>query len=160
MIRITDQYVWNVVFSIFFVILVVMGTIILDTEARIPFAELVLADYVLITLATWRLIRLFVYDAITKFLREQFYDVTKVGKELVLEKPARGPRRTLADLFSCPWCLGVWLAALVTFLYMISDVTMFLIVFLALSGIATYLQLLANLTGHGAERLKNLNEGR
>jgi hypothetical protein len=111
MIRITDQYFWNVVFGIFFVLLVVMGAIILETEARIPYTELTFTDFALITLATWRLIRLFVYDAITKFLREQFYDLKKVGKGMVLEKPKFGPRRTLADLLSCPWCFGMWAAA-------------------------------------------------
>ena len=88
-----------------------MGAIILETESRIPFSELSLTDFILITLATWRLIRLFLYDAITKFFREQFWDLVKVGKGYELEKPKFGPRRTLADLLSCPWCFGTWAAA-------------------------------------------------
>jgi len=66
MIRVSDQYFWNFVFSVFFLILIVMGAIILQTESRIPLADLSLVDYTLITLASWRLVRLFVYDAITK----------------------------------------------------------------------------------------------
>ena len=73
MLRVTDQYFWNFVFSVFFLILVIMMTIILETESRIPLTELTLVDYVLISLATWRVIRLFLYDAITKFFREQFW---------------------------------------------------------------------------------------
>ena len=84
MIRITDQYFWNVVFGLFFLLLTIMGAIILDTESRIPFAQLTLTDFTLITLASWRLIRLFVYDNVTKWLREQFYDIQKVGEELYL----------------------------------------------------------------------------
>ncbi|NCO61872.1 hypothetical protein GW879_00250, partial [Candidatus Kaiserbacteria bacterium] len=54
MIRITDQYFWNLVFSIFFLILIIMGAIILDTEARIPYEELTIVDFTLMTLASWR----------------------------------------------------------------------------------------------------------
>ena len=113
MIRITDQYFWNFVFTIFFLILVVMGAIILETESRIRLTELSLTDYVLVTLASWRLTRLFVYDAITKFFREQFWDVVKVGKGFSLEKPKVGPRRTIADLLSCVWCFGLWASSTV-----------------------------------------------
>ena len=111
MFRITDQYFWNLVFTLFFLVLVTMGAIILETESRVALTELTLTDYVLITLASWRMVRLFVYDAITKFFREQFWDVVKVGKGYTLEKPKAGPRRTLADLLSCPWCFGVWATA-------------------------------------------------
>ncbi len=154
MIRITDQYFWNVVFGIFFVILVVMGAIILETEARIPYTELTFTDFALITLATWRLIRLFVYDAITKFIREQFYDLKKVGKGMVLEKPKFGPRRTIADLLSCVWCFGLWAAASVTFFYLLTPYAYYITIFLAISSVASFLQILTNMVGWQAEKLK------
>jgi len=154
MIRITDQYFWNLVFSIFFLLLVVMGGIILETESRIPLTDLSVTDYVLITLAAWRMTRLFVYDAITKFFREQFWDVKKVGKGYELEKAKVGPRRTLADLLSCPWCFGIWSTATVTFFYLLTPYAVFPVVVLALAAVATFLQLLSNLVGHKAEQLK------
>ena len=159
MIRVSDQYFWNFVFSVFFLILIVMGAIILQSESRIPLADLSLVDYTLITLASWRLVRLFVYDAITKFFREQFLDVVKVGRGYRLEKPKTGPRRTIADLMSCPWCFGVWAAALVTFFYLITPYAVFPIILLAISVVATFLQLLSNLVGHKAEQSKNELEG-
>ena len=159
MIRITDQYFWNVVFGIFFVLLVVMGAIILETEARIPYTELTLVDFSLITLATWRLIRLFVYDPITKFLREQFYDLKKVGKGMVLEKPKFGPRRTIADLLSCPWCFGMWAAASVTFFYLLTPYAYYITIFLAISAVASFLQILTNMVEWQAEKLKMEVEG-
>lgn len=140
-------------------LLVVMGTIILETEARIPYAELTLVDFVLITLATWRVIRLFVYDAITKFFREQFYDLKKVGKGYTLEKPKFGPRRTMADLLSCPWCIGMWAAATVTFFYLLTPYAYYVTIFLAISAVATFLQILTNMIGWQAEKLKNEVEG-
>jgi hypothetical protein len=152
MLRITDQYFWNFVFGIFFVILIVMGCIILETESRIPLRELSLFDYVLITLASWRLNQLIIYDVTTKFFREQFWDLVKVGRGYQLEKPKVGPRRTIADILDCPWCLGVWSTALVTFFYLITSYSMFPMVILALSGIATFLQLLTNFISQRAEQ--------
>lgn len=159
MIRITDQYFWNVIFSVFFVLLVIMGAIILETEARIAYTELTITDFTLITLATWRLIRLFVYDHITKWLREQFWDVKKVGKGYTLEKPKFGPRRTLADLLSCPWCFGVWAAAVVTFSYLVTPYAYYVTIFLAISAVASFLQILTNMVGWQAEKLKQEVEG-
>jgi len=158
MIRITDQYLWNFVFSVFFVILIVMGAIILETESRIPYGQLTVFDFVLIMLATWRLVRLFVYDAVTKWFREQFYDAEKSKEGITLHKPPKGPRRTVSDLLSCPWCFGVWAGACVTFFYLLTPYAFFPVLLLAVSAVATYLQLLANLTGHRAEQLKNQNE--
>jgi len=159
MLRITDQYFWNFVFMVFFLILVVMGAIILETESRIRLTELALTDYVLVTLASWRLTRLFVYDAVLKFFREQFWDVVKVGKGLSLEKPKVGPRRTLADLLSCTWCFGLWASSTVLFFYLLTPYAVFPVVVLAIGAVASFLQILANLVGHKADILKNQNEG-
>ena len=159
MIRITDQYFWNFVFGVFFLILVVMGAIILETESRIRLDELSLTDYVLVTLASWRLTRLFVYDLITKFFREQFWDVVKAGKGFSLEKPKVGPRRTLADLLSCSWCVGLWMSSTVIFFYLLTPYAVFPVTLLAVAAVASFLHILATLVGHKAEYLKNQNEG-
>lgn len=158
MLKITDQYFWNFVFVLFFSLLVVMGTIILETESRLVLTDLTFTDFALMTLATWRLTRLFVYDAITKFFREQFFDVVKVGRGYDLEKPKFGPRRTLADLLTCPWCFGTWAAAMVIFFYLLTPYALYPVLILAISAVATFLQLTSNLVGHKAEQLKNNNE--
>ena len=159
MFRVTDQYFWNFVFSVFFLIMVVLGSIILEGETRIPFDELSLTDYVLMSLATWRLTRLFVYDAITKFIREQFWDVVKVGKSFALEKPKFGPRRTIADLLSCPWCFGMWAAATVIFFYLLTPFAIFPIMLLSIGAVGSFLQIFSNLVGHKAEEAKQKVEG-
>ena len=145
MLRVTDQYIWNFIFAVFFVILVIMGSIILQTEARIPLHDLSLVDYVLITLASWRLTRLFIYDSITQWFREQFWDVVKVGKGLQLEKPKTGARRMIADLLDCPWCFGIWATATVIFFYLITPYAVFPVILLALSAAATFLNSLSRL---------------
>lgn len=139
MLRITDQYFWNFVFAVFFIILVTLGAIILETESRIPLVDLSLVDYVLIVLASWRLTRLFVYDIVTKFIREQFWDLVKVGRGHQLEKPKIGPRRTIADLLDCPWCFGVWASAIMIFFYLITPYAVFPVMLLALSAVASFL---------------------
>ncbi len=158
MIKVTDQYFWNFVFLVFFLGLVVMGTIILETESRITFEELTLVDYLLLSLATWRLTRLFIYDAITRFFREQFWDLVPAGKSFELEKPKFGPRRTLADLLTCPWCVSTWAAASLTFFYLLTPYAIFIVMLLAVSAVASFLQILSNLMGHKAELLKKENE--
>jgi Protein of unknown function (DUF1360) len=154
MIRVTDQYFWNFVFGLFFVILVTMGTIVLETEARMSYKELSVTDFALITLATWRLVRLFSYDTTTKWFREQFYDVKKAGKGYVLEKPAYGPRRTMADFLSSPWCTSVWFAALVVFCYLLTPYAYYVTIFLSISAIASFLQLTSNLVTAQTEKIE------
>ncbi len=148
MIRVTDQYFWNVVFGLFFLLLATMGAIILESESIIPLNELTLVDFALVTLASWRVVQLFVSDHITRWLREQFYDIKKVGKGYTLVKPTTGPRRTLADLFSSPWCFGIGASAAVTFGYLITPYAYYLVLFLAISAVATFLQIFASAVSH------------
>lgn len=138
MIRVTDQYFWNFVFLAFFLVFVTMGAIILESESRILLADLVLVDYVLVTLASWRLTQLFTHETITKFFREQFWDVKKVGKGYKLEKSKTGPRRTLADLLGSTGSFGLWITATVAFFYLMTDYAVFPIVLLALSAVVTF----------------------
>ena len=152
--RITDQYFWNVLFLIFFLCLGLMATIILQSETYKPFDELTLIDFALITLASFRVVRMVVYDKIFAFFREQFYDATEYKGNVVLVKPESGPRRTLADLLSCPWCFGVWATAMVSFMYLLTPYAFFPVLFLALSAVASTLQITANLIGWKAEQAK------
>lgn len=145
-------------FSVFFLILVIMGAIILETEARLAWAELTTFDYIIMLLASWRLTRLFVYDNITRFVREQFKDVVKVGRGYRLETPKSGPRRLLSELFECPWCTSVWTSTIVVFLYLLTEYAVFPFVLLGLSAVASFLQISTNWLGHNAERAKQQNE--
>ena len=154
MIRITDQYFWNVVFILFYVGLLVMASIILASEARMAYSDLTLFDLTLITLASFRMTRLFVYDSMTKFLREQFYDAKIVRNKVTLVKPLTGPRRTLADLMSCSWCFGIWATSTIVFFYLLTPYAYLPILILALSSVATFLQIVANMVGWKAEQLK------
>lgn len=152
--RISDQYLWNFGFSLFFLSFIIFGSIVLDTESYQELGDVTLFEFLILVLASFRLTRLFVYDKITAFFREQFYDVVELKTKRYLEKPEKGPRRTLADLLSCPWCFGIWAAATVVFFYALTPYAWFPILFLAVAGLGTLLQLTANLIGWHAERLK------
>lgn len=154
MIRITDQYFWNFVFAVFFLAVIFTAVIILETEAYRSFDEITGIELVILSLATFRLTRLVVYDKITAFFREQFYDVVELKTTKRLEKPAKGPRRTLADLLSCPWCFGVWAAATVVFFYYLTPLALYPIYFLAIAGLGSTLQIVANWVGWQAEKGK------
>lgn len=153
--RITDQYFWNIIFLLFFICLVFLATVILESEARISYEALTFVDFALITLASWRIVRAVVYDKIFAFFREQFYDALEYKGKVVLTKPEKGPRRTLIDLLSCPWCFGVWAAAMVAFFYLLTPYAIFPVLFLALSAVASFFQVLSNLVGWKAEKLKD-----
>ena len=158
--RITDQYFWNFVFSLFFIALVVFAAIVLDSVGYKTIEDLEVIDYVLMILASFRLIRLFVYDKITAFFREQFYDAEVSRKEVRLVKPESGPRRTVLELLICPWCFGIWATALVVFFYMLTPIFWYPILFLALSSVASALQVTMNMIGSKAEELKSNIEGK
>ena len=152
--RITDQYFWNVIFLFFFSALVFMGAVILESLAYKKFDTLAVIDYILIILASMRVVRLVIYDKIFAFFREQFYDVVEQKGKVLLVKPVNGPRRTLIDLLTCPWCFGIWATAMVAFFYLLTPYAMYPILILALSSVVTFLQILSNLIGWKAERAK------
>jgi hypothetical protein len=159
MIRVTDQYFWNIIFLLFYIGLVVMAVIILESVGYKYYQDLTILDLTLITLASFRMTRMFVYDSMTRFLREQFWDAKVVRNKVTLVKPQTGPRRTLADLIGCPWCFGVWATTFVAFFYMLTPYAYFPTLILALASIATLLQLVANMIGWKAEQLKKETEG-
>lgn len=154
--RITDQYFWNFIFGAFFLSFVVSGVIILESMPEAALHDLTPFELIVLSLAAFRMTRLFVYDKITAFLREQFYDAKNLKSAgVVLEKPKSGPRRTLADLFSCPWCFGMWAGATVVFFYELTPYAWYPIVILAVSALGSIFQILANMIGWRAEQLKN-----
>jgi len=154
MIRISEHYVWGFVLSVFAVILLVMGAIILETEAYLAWREFTTFDYLVITLATWRMTRLLQLDLVTRFLREQFMDVVKSGRGYRLEQPKTGVRRLLAELFACPWCLSFWVGAFVLFLYLLTPYAIYPMTVLSLSAAATFLHNLSQLVANQSERAR------
>ena len=133
---------WYVLLSLFFIALMALGYLWLAANGRLA-VWIPLADFFLIALAVQRLVRLFTYDAITAFVRNWF---TGEDPESFLG--------TLGALLHCPWCTGLWFSFVVVFFYFATPVAWYAILVLALSSVATLLQLSANLIGWSAELKK------
>lgn len=153
-----DQGLWHFVFSLIFIAQLFGAMYVLWEMGKMP-TQIPLFDFAIIVLATYRLARLFVYDKITEFVRDWFMVKTIVVDDfgtgvIVRQKPVSGPRRTIADLLTCPWCFTIWAGLAVLFFYFLTPLAWFPILLLAVSGVGTFVMLLSNLVGWRAEELK------
>ncbi len=137
-----NQDLLNLIYpAIFIVVLLLLcGWIIVVENGSLP-TTISTFDLILLILASFRLVRAVTYDKMLKFVRDWCHYKTD-GTERTY-----GVIRTLYDLMSCPWCTGIYTSILVVFLYFISPVWWFVILIFALSGMATFLQLVINLVG-------------
>lgn len=161
----SDQHFWNFTFTLLFLALFINAVVILYVVVGTPPVGISVFDFVLLSLATFRLTRLFVYDKIMQWGRDLFLDITTTSEvtgdgAVIRSKPVGGPRRTIADLLSCPWCVGMWFALFVTFFYYLTPFAWYPILFLAVGGVASFLQVASNLVGWHAENMKKTVEDR
>ncbi len=129
--QIKEQYFWNFFFSLLFVLFAVGLVWALKWQNKLPLGIPVF-DFILLSIAVFRLIRLFVYDLITDFIRDFF------------KKFERGPFRTISNLLGCSWCTGVWIGLFLSFFYFLTPFAWYPILIFAVSGIGTFIQITAN----------------
>lgn len=153
-----DQNLWNFIFSIFFVLVLVGALWAIYTNRGSWPTSISIFDAFLLVCAAFRITRLVVYDKITRFFREWFVHKTIVehaGSKWVEMRPVEdGFRQTMADLLVCPWCVGLWSGLVVSFFYYMYPWAWFVILFLAISGLGSLVQILANMIGWRAEIYK------
>ena len=101
-------------------------------------------DIVLISLATFRLIRLVTYDKIFAFARNLFLDRTEDGSYI---KTEGGFRRTVSELVECLWCTGLWAAPIATCLYFVNDAGRFVVIILAIAAVGSFMQVFSKMIG-------------
>lgn len=150
---------WNIVAIVVFVVLGVLAFRCLEARG-VLYTYLGIGDFLILALAILRVIRLVAYDNITLFLREAFLDVKTVSyaegsEEFVERVPSTNSfKQTIAKLLNCPWCIGVWATLVVMYLYLAYPVLWVVFALLAVSSIASILQLVTNLLGWRAEHEK------
>lgn len=133
------NHAWHIIAAIFYITLVACGIIYLAGGGY--FARQVgIADFFLMSLAVWRLVRLFTYDAITEFMRQWWKDA-----------PSESLGGTLHTLLTCPWCTGLWFGMVVVFAYFYTPYAWPVFLILAISVVGSFLQVLTNLIGWSAE---------
>jgi hypothetical protein len=144
----------------FIAVCAIMYALIVKGIVVVP--EIGILDIVIISLASFRLIRLFCFDSILNYLRDRIaYNITVVeeeGGKFVHKTPVgTGYRRLIVNLLDCVWCVGIWTTIIAFIMYIASSATALLVVILAIAGVATFFQLLASLiaTHYEACDMKN-----
>lgn len=153
-----DQNVWNFILSVLFVVVLIYALRAMWLEYGAFPQGVDVFDALLMAFAAFRITRLVVYDKITRWFRELFMHKVEFERDGVMWVEVRGHirglRATLHDLLSCPWCIGFWSALVVAFCYFMFPWAWFVIFFLALAGVGSFIQLAANAVGWKAENLK------
>ncbi len=122
-----------IVLDILFVALYVGVMFALDHLGSIPRTISVL-NLFLLGLASARLSDIISTDEIMTWLREPFVrmETEEVADREVRTRTGRGVgiRKTIGDLLSCPWCVGVWVAAGLTYAYYLWPTGVWLLILL------------------------------
>lgn len=134
-----DQALWNAIFMGLFLLFFMLSfwTLTDGLDTYEWFYGISAFDIVLISLATYRLVRLASVDKIFTFVRNMFL-VKQVDGTYI--KQGGGPRRTVAELLECIWCTGLWASLFTTTLYFSFDVGYFLVLVLAVAAVGSFLQ--------------------
>lgn len=148
-----DVKLWNIIASLFFVFLCLAMYVVFLILRPEPF-EVDIFDILVLSLANYRLIRLFVYDNMTLFLREMFMDLKIEEGTYSYVASDNSFKHTMHKLSTCPWCFGVWLSFVTSFLYFTFPFMQMPFVILGISGIASFLMIFTNLVGWYAESKK------
>lgn len=154
---------YSVILSIIFFILVFLFNYILfDAKLIRSFDDIKTFDLILISLTTFRLVRLFVYDSVAQYIRDLFLNVKEVevdGVQMIeRSKPQGGFKRLMTELLACPWCTSVWVSLFATFVYLLLPGLFFAYLVFAISGIASFIQISINRIGWQAEYKKTLTQ--
>jgi hypothetical protein len=148
---------WNIILSVLFLALCV-ALYGLFMKFRAENFGISIFDILVLSLANYRLIRLFIYDNITLFLRELFMDlkISEVEeiKSYEYVNSVNAFKLTMHKLLTCPWCFGVWTTFVSTFFYFSFLPFKILFVLLAISALASFMILVSNLVGWSAEYKK------
>ncbi|WP_088042538.1 DUF1360 domain-containing protein [Bacillus sp. EAC] len=104
---------------------------------------------VLLTLASFRLTRLVVYDKITSFLRRPFIDeiiIEEDGMPVTYTKiKGKGIQYFIGELLSCTWCSGMWCTAFLLLIYVLfPHVGEIVIILLSIAGAAGVVEAVVN----------------
>ena len=126
---------WNFIFSLILVFLAIyISYKIFETNSDL-IVNLGFFEFFVISLATFRLIRLFTYEKIMNFIRN--FLAMRKSKFML----------TINELLICPWCTGIWMALLVIALYFLIPLGKILVFILAIAGAGSLIQVFANMIG-------------
>ena len=136
--KITQTF-WHNFFSILYLGLVVLAIYLLEKNGKLN-RMISVFDFVILALATFRLIRLLVFDSITEHIREYF------------DRHEKGWRKEISTLISCTWCSGIWMAFIILLLFFLTPLSYFFILVLAIAGSGSAIQVIITKIGSNTSR--------
>lgn len=110
--------------------------------------EITFLNLLILSLACFRLTRLIVFDKITEFIREPFFDEiseeTEDGEIEIYYLPKKsGIKKFIGELLSCYWCTGIWVSIFIVALVYLNPVVLTpVILVLAIAGFASLFELI------------------
>ncbi len=134
-----SEKLWNIV-SMFVFLIVFSGVAYIFHIKSIDIRDIGIFDFAVISLATYRMTRLVVYDRLLKLFRD-----------IIKSLSGTGFGDSLKSIITCPWCAGVWISLFNVFIFFVVPYGNMFLYIMAIAGIATFLQLLVNITGLTAE---------
>jgi hypothetical protein len=129
--------------STFVFLLVLSISIFLLQKIGFKIEAVTILDLVIITLATFRVIRMLMYEKVFGLIR---YLINSRGKKLFFN--------SLGNLVKCPWCTGVWAALFVFDLHYLIPYGLYLNYLLAIAGVASVLVVAVNNLNYKSEILE------
>ena len=129
------QNFWNIILSLTFILVSFYISYLIFQKNPNVIRNSNIFEFIFISLASFRLIRLFTYDKIMDFLRNH------------LSKNENGIGRTFYEIIICPWCTGIWVTLSVVVLYYLIPYGNIFVFIVAISGVASIIQCFANMIG-------------
>lgn len=108
--------------------------------------DITLMEFFVLSLASFRLTRLIVFDKITEFMRAPFFEETveidNEGKEEIYFVPKKGfIVGFVGELLSCYWCTGVWSSiGIYLFYFLWPTISIPILIVLALAGLSAIIE--------------------
>ena len=145
-----QQKSWNFLATVFYVFcLVGLGYGL--KRFGVSKEDFQVGDIALMSMATYRLTRILVFDKIFKLFRDFLKSREKLHVFYVIR-----------EIITCPWCAGVWVALFVVAIYFMVPFGDIFIILLTIAGIASFLVVSINFIGLSTEekqhKVKDLRE--
>ena len=103
-------------------------------------------EFILLSLATFRITRLIVFDTIITFIRKPFHEIIEEVNDdgttaTYLQIKGTGIKFWIGELLSCYWCVGVWVAAILLTSYIFLPIATSVIVYIfAIAAVASIVE--------------------
>jgi hypothetical protein len=102
-------------------------------------------DFIIVSLAAFRITHLLVFDEIAKFIRKPFISEIEIedatgNKNIVIEARGTGIRHFIGSLLSCYWCTGFWVSVATVLVYFFIPILYPVLIIFAVAGAAAVIE--------------------